>query len=387
MFKQVRKRDGAIVPFDQDRITAAILKAMTAASEGEMKEAKKVSDRVLKELLKKYLPKQILGIEQIQDVVEEILILEEYSKTAKAYILYRRERAELREKRREIPSRVKKLVEESKKYFRNPLSEFIYYRSYSRWIEEEGRRETWIESVQRYVNFMKENLGDKLKDEEYQEIQEAILKQEVMPSMRLLWASGKAARATNVCAYNCSFIAPSKLRDFGEIMYLSMCGTGVGFSVEQQNVQKLPQIKKQIGKKIAIHVIEDSKEGWAEAFILALKTWFDGKDIELDYSQLRPAGARLKVMGGRSSGPGPLRELLEFSKIKILAKQGRRLDTIDVHDIICKIGEIVVSGGVRRSALISLSDVDDEKMRLAKTGQFYLTEPQRSMANNSVAYN
>ncbi|OHB17299.1 MAG: ribonucleoside-triphosphate reductase, partial [Parcubacteria group bacterium RIFCSPHIGHO2_01_FULL_40_30] len=387
MFKQVRKRDGAIVPFDQDRITAAILKAMTAASEGEMKEAKKVSDRVLKELLKKYLPKQILGIEQIQDVVEEILILEEYSKTAKAYILYRRERAELREKRREIPSRVKKLVEESKKYFRNPLSEFIYYRSYSRWIEEEGRRETWIESVQRYVNFMKENLGDKLKDEEYQEIQEAILKQEVMPSMRLLWASGKAARATNVCAYNCSFIAPSKLRDFGEIMYLSMCGTGVGFSVEQQNVQKLPQIKKQIGKKIAIHVIEDSKEGWAEAFILALKTWFDGKDIELDYSQLRPVGARLKVMGGRSSGPGPLRELLEFSKIKILAKQGRRLDTIDVHDIICKIGEIVVSGGVRRSALISLSDVDDEKMRLAKTGQFYLTEPQRSMANNSAAYN
>lgn len=389
MFKQVRKRDAAIVLFDQDRITAAILKAMTAASEGDAKDAQKVSDRAVKELLKKYPPKQILGIEQIQDEVEETLILMEYPKTAKAYILYRRERAELREKRKEIPERVKQLSEESKKYFRNSLAEFIYYRSYSRWIEEEGRRETWVESVQRYVGFMKEELGDKLKDEEYQEIQEAILQQEVMPSMRLLWGAGKAVRAANVCAYNCSFIAPSKLKDFGEIMYLSMCGTGVGFSVEQQNVQKLPQIKKQNGRgrKLPTHVIEDSKQGWAEAFVLGLKTWFSGHDVDFDYSKLRPAGARLKTMGGRSSGSGPLRELLEFSKFKILARQGRRLETIDIHDIICKIGEIVVAGGVRRSALISLSDLDDEKMRLAKTGQFYLTEPQRSMANNSAAYN
>src|SRR3989344_2196976 len=277
MFKQVRKRDGAIVPFSQERIMQAILKAMMVGGEGEFKESQKVSDRVLKELLKKYPPKQILGIEQIQDVVEETLILEEYPKTAKAYILYRRERAELREKRREIPARIKALVQESRKYFRNPLAEFIYYRSYSRWIEEEGRRETWLESVQRYVDFMKENLGDKLTAQEYQEVREAILKQEVMPSMRLLWAAGKAARATNVCGYNCSFIAPSKLKDFGEIMYLSMCGTGVGFSVESQNVQQPPQIHKQSGKGVKTHVIEDSKEGWAEAFILALKTWFDGK--------------------------------------------------------------------------------------------------------------
>lgn len=389
MFKQVRKRDGAIVSFSQERITQAILKAMTVGGEGELKESQKVSDRVIKELLKKYPPKQILGIEQIQDIVEETLILEEYPKTAKAYILYRRERTELREKRREIPSRVKVLVEESKKYFRSSLSEFIYYRSYSRWIEEEGRRETWIESVQRYLDFMKEKLGGKLKDEEYQEIQEAILKQEVMPSMRLMWSAGKAARTTNVPAYNCSFIAPTKLKDFGEVMYLSMCGTGVGFSVEQQNVQKLPQIKKQNGRgrKLPTHVIEDDKQGWAEAFVLGLKVWFSGHDIDFDYSKLRPAGARLKTMGGQSSGPGPLRELMEFSRLKILAKQGRRLDTIDVHDIVCKIGEIVVAGGVRRSALISLSDLDDTKMRLAKTGQFYLTEPQRSMANNSAVYN
>jgi ribonucleoside-diphosphate reductase alpha chain len=170
-------------------------------------------------------------------------------------------------------------------------------------------------------------------------------------------------------------------------MYVSMCGCGVGFSVERQFVEKLPQVKKQTGKKLKTHVIEDSKEGWARALVLGLETWFGGKDIDFDFSQLRPMGARLKTMGGRSSGPDPLKAVLEFSKRKILSRQGRRLSPIDVHDIICKIGEVVVSGGVRRTALISLSDLDDEEMRAAKFGQFYITEPQRSMANNSAVYN
>ena len=170
-------------------------------------------------------------------------------------------------------------------------------------------------------------------------------------------------------------------------MYLSMCGTGVGFSVEHQNVEKLPQIDRQSGEKLANHVVDDSKEGWADAMVLGMKTWFAGKDIDFDYSKVRPAGARLKTMGGKASGPGPLRELLNFTRSKVISKQGRRLHPIDVHDIICKIGEIVVAGGVRRSALISISDLDDTEMRLAKSGQFYLTEPQRSMANNSVSYN
>ena len=205
--------------------------------------------------------------------------------------------------------------------------------------------------------------------------------------MRLMWSAGDAARKTNVAGYNCSFIAPTKIEDFGEVMYLSMCGTGVGFSVEQHNVQKFPQIKKQTGKNIGTHVVEDSKEGWANAFVHAVHTWFDGKDLEIDYTQLRPAGARLKTMGGKSSGPAPLIALMDFAKKKVLAKQGRRLSSLDVHDIVCKIGEIVEMGGVRRSALLSLSDLDDPDMRHAKTGQFYLTEPQRHMANNSVAYN
>jgi ribonucleoside-diphosphate reductase alpha chain len=205
--------------------------------------------------------------------------------------------------------------------------------------------------------------------------------------MRLLWSAGEAARKTNVAAYNCSYIAPESLRDFGEIMYILMCGTGVGFSVEQQTIHKLPQIKRQTGKKRSTFVIEDSKEGWADAFVYGLEAWFNGEDVAFDYSRSRPQGARLKTMGGRASGPEPLRALLNFSRERILMRQGRRLSTLDVHDIICKIGEVVVMGGVRRSALISLSDLDDVEMRHAKDGAFYISHPHRAMANNSAIYN
>ncbi|MDP3901503.1 MAG: ATP cone domain-containing protein [bacterium] len=384
--QSVKKRDGQLETFNQQRIADAILKALNATGEGKEEEARKLAQKVAQALAKKYPSKNIVSIEDIQDVVEETLILTDYPKTAKAYILYRKERSQLREQRKEIPEDVKKLVIESRKYFRNSLSEFVYYRSYSRWIDNEGRRETWIETVDRYIGFMKENIGDALSGLEYQELREAILRQEVMPSMRLMWSAGKAAKSSNVAGYNCSFIAPSKLQDFGEILYLSTCGAGVGFSVEQQTVQMLPQIKQQTSKVPINYIVEDSREGWADALVNGLKAWFGGKDIKFDYSRVRPVGARLKTMGGRSSGPGPLRELLDFARRKILAKQGRRLESIDVHDLVCKIGEVVVSGGVRRSALISLSDLDDQKMRLAKSGQFYINEPQRSMANNSVAY-
>ena len=385
-FAEVRKRDGRIVTFDQDRITSAIARAMQAMGEGSAQSAEKVSEQVIAALIKKYPAGHVPTIEEIQDVVETQLILMDFQKTAKAYILYRNERSQLRENKKEIPKYVKKLATASKHYFHNQLAEFVYYRTYANWIPEEGRRETWIETVERYMAFMKKNLGDKLTSEEYTEVQEAILHQEAMPSMRLLQFAGTAARATNVCAYNCSYIAPQKLEDFAEIMYISMCGTGVGFSVESQNVQKLPQIKRQHGKKMKMHVVADSKEGWADALTLGLRAWFDGKDIEFDLSQLRPAGARLKTMGGKSSGPEPLRSLLAFARAKILAKQGRRLSNIDVHDICCKIGEVVVAGGVRRSAMISLSDLDDKEMQAAKTGQFYFADPQRSMANNSAVY-
>lgn len=385
-FASVKRRDGSLISFDVSRIAAAIMKAMHASGEGTEKDAARVAKQVVQTLVKSYGASYVPHVEEIQDAVEHELITNGFAKAAKAYILYREERMKIRQARRTIPERVRELAERSKQYFRNSLGEFIYYRSYSRWIEHEGRRETWIETVDRYLAFMREELGSKLTEAEYEEVRESILWQRAMPSMRLLWSAGPAARATNVSAYNCSFVAPTKLEDFGEIIYLSMCGAGVGFSVEQQTVQKLPQIKRQTGKKISTHVIEDSKEGWASALVLGLKTWFAGKDIDFDFSELRPQGARLRTMGGRSSGPEPLRAVLDFSRRKILAKQGKRLEPIDVHDIVCKIGEVVVMGGVRRTALISLSDLDDEAMRHAKSGQFYLTEPQRAMANNSAVY-
>lgn len=386
--KSVQKRDGSIVAFDIERVVTAINKAMIQTGEGSEGEARLVANKVLADLVrivkkhKNFIP----TVEGIQDSAEKELILSEYVKTAKAYILYREKRSKLREKGFHVPENVRKLAAESKKYFRNPLGEFVYYRSYSRWIENENRRETWIETVDRYVAFMKENLGKKLKESEYKEVREAILNHEAMPSMRLLQFAGSAARTTNVCAYNCSFIAPESFRDIAEIMYISMCGTGAGWSVESQNVQKLPQLKLQTGKKLPEYTIADSKEGWADAFVLGMETWAEGKDVDFNFSQLRPAGARLKTMGGKSSGPEPLRRLLAFTREKMLRRQGKRLTNLDVHDIICMVGDCVVSGGVRRSAMISLSDLDDQDIRDSKKGQFYLTEPQRSLANNSAVY-
>lgn len=389
--KSIKSREGYIMPFELEKVTEAVWKAFNATQEGTEKDANFIARNVFKDLLeikKARKDKQFLPtVEMIQDLVENHLILGEYVETAKAYILYRNKRAEVRREVGEVPEHVKKLVSSSQKYFKNPLAELVYYRTYSRWIDDEGRRETWIETIGRYMDFMKENLGNKLTKKEYEEIEQAVLNQEAMPSMRLIQFSGTPARKTNVCAYNCSFIAPASFRDFGEIIYISMCGTGVGFSVESKNIQALPQIKTQTGKKLATHVVHDSKEGWADAFILGMETWFNGNDIEFDYSDLRPAGARLKIMGGKSSGPEPLIQLMNFTRERIIRRQGRHLTNLDAHDIICKIGECVVSGGVRRSALISLSDLDDVDMRDAKKGQFYMTEGQRSLSNNSAVYN
>ena len=389
MIPQIEKRDGRLVPFDFDKIVTAVWKAMMAAEEGSQEDAVLVAHQVAGELgrfakkYKSFLP----TVEGMQDSVEKYLIVNDYVKAAKAYILYRDKRAQLRAAHVEVPAHVKKLADESKKYFEgNVLGEFVYLRTYAKWIPEEGRRETWIETVDRYVDFMRENLGNKLTEKEYAEVRTGILKQEVMPSMRLMQFAGEPARRCNTCAYNCTFTAPTKLEDFAEVMYLSMQGCGVGFAVESQNIEQLPQILKQSGKKLPTHVIDDSKEGWCDALTLGLKTWYAGSDVVFDFSKIRPAGARLKVMGGKASGPEPLRSLLAFARERVLSRQGRRLRSIDAHDILCKIGECVVAGGVRRTAMISLSDLDDSDMRDAKKGQFYMTDPHRSVANNSAVY-
>jgi ribonucleotide reductase alpha subunit len=714
-FQNVVKRDGRIVPFDERRIVVAIGKAMKATGEGDLqKDPEKVAARAVKELIKKYPASHSPHIEEIQDVVEESLILMDFPKAAKAYILYRAERAKVREEmRRALSQEVREQIKESSKYFNNSYQEFIFYQFYARWRDDLGRRETWVETIDRYMDYMRENLAEKLSDKEYQELRETMLNRQICPSMRLLWSAGKACRQSNVTAYNCvtgntemltkefglipieeayrhrrvhvlshdgkwheatvdyfgeqdvtditlvkgkrkvkisctldhkwfingkefkttaelivsgkknkgdkiipvfapkpavlkkdeecdkgvihgivygdgttvrrngakdghlvrlcgdsrellnyfnhykhsypksykgdcvvylydqwakennlkslpdaaslpymygfikgwlaadgsinkkgqtilasnkrgvnwlqryaglvglptgninafppitnygprseplyrtyffhgavgkddllrsrhkvyyrdvtknlrydawivhsiskslrkekvycatvpgthtfvlkegivtgncSYIAPRNWRDLSEIMYLSMCGAGVGFSVEPENVEKFPQIQKQNGKKAKPIVVEDSKVGWCEAFVEACTAWEKGYDVDIDYSKVRPAGARLKTMGGRASGPGPLQELMKFTRKKILARQNRRLTTIDLHDITCQIGLIVVAGGVRRSALLSLSALDDSDMRDAKKGTFWQTEGQRSMANNSAVY-
>jgi ribonucleoside-triphosphate reductase len=392
--KTIRRRTGEVVPFDLDRIARAIFKAFEVTSEGGEKESEKVATNVFKtllglreELLKtnksaKFLP----TVEIIQDYVENELMRDGFTETAKKYILYRNKRAELRKEFGPVPEATKKLMEESSKYFSNPYSEFIFYRSYSRWNEQEGRRETWIESVNRYFDFMKENLGGKLKEAEYNELKEAVLTMQIVPSMRLMWGAGSAARKSNAVAYNCSFIAPVTPRDISEIMFLSMSGCGVGYSVESETAQQFQIVKRSTGQKLKTFVVDDSREGWCEALTHGLETWWGGKDVDFDFSKVRPQGARLNTMGGRASGPAPLIELLDFCKVKILNRQGKRLTNLDIHDIICKVGEMVVAGGVRRTALISLSDLDDEQIRHAKDGQFYVNEPQRSLANNSAVY-
>ena len=387
--KQISKRSGEVVGFDPNKIENAIKKALRQTDEANESRATEVADSVTKSLnsLEVMLGSDwIPSVEFIQDEVENRLMLAGLTKTAKAYILYRAQQAELRNRAQVVPESIRSVISESAGYFDSAYQQFIFYQFYARWVDELGRRETWVETIDRFMNYMTGKLGDKLTDDEYSEVREAILHREVCPSMRLLWASGDACDATNVAAYNCAYIAPTSWKDLSEIMYVSMCGAGCGFAVEEANVSKFPVIKKQRGKTKPMIVIEDSKEGWCDAFAQACKIWANGYDVGIDYSQLRDAGARLVTMGGRSSGPKPLRDLMVFTKSKILAHQGRKLSSLDLHDIICQIGQIVVAGGVRRSALISLSELSDVALRDAKHGEFWLSQPQRAMANNSAIY-
>jgi len=383
-----QKRDGRVVPFEFDKVVSAISKALKETAEGAEDEATVVAHKVASELMlvakkfKDFVP----NVEAIQDEVERQLMLLDYTASAKAFIIYREEHAKKRQQELMVPQEVRDSIAASSKYFVSSYQEFIFYQFYARWRDDFGRRETWIEAIDRFMDYMETKLGKSLTKAEYKEVREAILNQEICPSMRLLWSAGKACDATNVCAYNCAYIAPESWDDLAEIMYVSMCGAGCGFAVEPENVEKFPQIQKQTGHKQEDILVEDSKEGWCDAYVLACRAWANGNDVDIDYSMIRPAGARLLTMGGRSSGPAPLQELMTFTRNKILARQGRRLTTLDLHDIICQIGLIVVAGGVRRSALISLSSLDDMAMRDSKKGTFWQTEGQRSMANNSAVY-
>jgi len=255
---------------------------------------------------------------------------------------------------------------------------------YARFIPELKRRETWEETVDRMVNYLKSK--NKGLDKEFKEIREAVLNLEIMPSMRLMMSAGEACERDNIAAYNCSYLAINNKRAFSEALYILMNGTGVGFSCERQEINKLPVIPEDISKSDDTIVVGDSKLGWAKAFKKLLSSLWEGDIPTVDYSQVRPAGARLKTFGGRASGPEPLKRLFDFVIESFIHAKGRKLTSLEVHDIICMVGEIVVVGGVRRSALISLSNLTDKRMREAKMGAWYNDFAYRGLANNSVAY-
>lgn len=265
----------------------------------------------------------------------------------------------------------------------NPAQEFVFYRSYSRWRDDLQRRETWEETVQRYFNFFYSKFKDKVPKKVWKLTNEAVLHMDVMPSMRALWAAGDALEKNNIIGYNCCSLAFKDLQSPVELFYILMCGCGVGFSVENEFISQMPTILPQTGAGLGVHVIEDSREGWATSLKVGLEAWFNGKDVEFDYSKLRPRGARLKTMGGRASGPEPLRKLHNIIRELVFKAQGRKLTSVEWLDVGNHIAEAVVVGGVRRSSEISFSDLNDEAMRHAKD---YPMPPHRYMSNNSAVY-
>ena len=261
---------------------------------------------------------------------------------------------------------------------------FIATSRYARWLDDEGRRETWSETVTRYVDYMAEKVG--LDDKDSNDIWAAIHNLDVMPSMRALMTAGKALDRDNTAGYNCSYLPVDDIKAFDEAMYILLCGTGVGFSVERQYVDKLPEIPEVLSESQTTIVVRDSKEGWARAFRMLIALLYAGEIPSYDVSLIRPAGARLKTFGGRASGPAPLVDLFKFTINMFKEAKGRKLSSYDCHSIMCKVGEIVVVGGVRRSAMISLSNLSDIRMRHAKTGQWWETAPHMALSNNSVVY-
>lgn len=272
----------------------------------------------------------------------------------------------------------------------NPYENFIALSRYAKWVESEGRRETWKETVDRYFDFMTNHLNvnhNYIPNEKLvAELKEFVFERNVMPSMRSVMTSGAALERDNVAGYNCAFLPVDSPRSFDETMYVLMCGTGVGFSVEYKYINKLPSVPEKLEKSDTVIVVEDSKQGWAKAYRELLALLWTGHIPAIDVSKVRPAGARLKTMGGRSSGPQPLVNLFDFTIAKFKNAAGRNLKPIECHDIMCKIGEVVVVGGVRRSAMISLSNINDIEMAQAKAGNWWEASPQRALSNNSVAY-
>lgn len=387
---EVQKRDGREVPFEPGRISRAIDRCFKGIDRTPLTSVDDLTARVLNTISTRG---GTWSVEGIQDIVEMTLAGAGEFEAAKSYILYRAEHARLRDER-PIPDEIRELFNQSDQYFPTQLQKFQFFDKYSRWRDDLGRRETWPETVERSVDFLLELVNQNVNalaaddivfDGTIDKIRKAILEMRAMPSMRLLAMAGPAARRQNASMYNCCFVPVDAIDAFVETLLLSMSGCGVGYSVERRHVDKLPMVESQReGMPVSKFIVDDSTEGWGEAVRTGLTLWFQGYDVEFNYGLLRLAGAPLKTKGGRASGPDPLRNALAFARERILARQGSRLRPLDAHDIMCQIGNAAVSGGVRRTALISLFDIDDMEMANCKVGDFETHNSQRWNANNSA---
>lgn len=267
------------------------------------------------------------------------------------------------------------------------FGKFVYVRTYSRWLDEQQRREKWSETVERYRNYFLDRfeLPRKMEDD-FNIACDMVLNKQIVPSMRCMWTAGKALDETNMSGYNCTFVLIDSIKSWADVMYLLMAGCGVGYSVERQVINKLPEVPEGLVESSRVVVFADSKLGWAEGLLEYLTRIYDGEIPEYDLSLIRPKGARLKTFGGKAGGSDDLKLLLDYIKILFIKAQGRQLTSIECHDLTCFIANVVVSAGIRRSACISLSNLSDPRMRDAKIGEFWLANPQRQLANNSVAY-
>ena len=379
---EVIKRDGHKGPFDPERIANALERCFQSAKPADHISIEELTNQVVNVVAAKY---DVPTVEQIQDIVEMVLQAAGEYEAAKAYILYRAEHEKMRQLR-PVPEEVKAAFDESDQYFPTQIQKFQFYDKYSRFNYDLGRRETWVETVNRAIEYLREISENRLEDADYERLRTGILEMQVMPSMRLLAMAGDPARRSNIAIYNCSYLPVDSIDSFVEALIISMNGCGVGFSVERKYIENMPRIQRQTGEHRGTYVVPDTSDGWSEALRTALQTWFDGANIDFDYSQVRPAGAPLKIKGGRASGPEPLRQMINFAKQRVLARQGGFMTSLDAHDIMCAVGGAAVSGGVRRTAMISLFDYDDNEMRHCKDGDFWHTNAQRWNANNSAVW-
>lgn len=381
---RIIKRNGAYVDFNVGRIQRAVEKCYGSLEQRPIIPIEVIVSAVANTVASKYgSGDEVPTVEAVQDLVEVALLHAGEFAAARHYIVYREAHAK---KRVIIPEEVVRVFAEDKDFFPSELQRFMFYDKYSRYNWEKKRRETWRETVDRVLAYLMHLGGESIPEEDYDSIYWAILSMRVMPSMRLLAQAGPAAIRNSMSIYNCSHLPVRDVNAFKEAMLVSMAGCGVGFSVERDNVEQFPRIQRQTGVKRPTFVVPDTTEGWAEAVAVGAAAWFEGEDIDFDYSLIRPAGTPLLTKGGRASGPEPLRFVVDFTRTKILSRQGTFLRTLDAHDIMCVVGGAAVSGGVRRTAMISIFDFDDQEMRTCKTGAALDANPWRWNANNSAVW-